>query len=196
MRGPSVSIQHATLSGDSLISQLTLLGGNARGSFIHAVQPGSLAEKAGLHEGHQLLLVRGWGLREAAAQPAYHPGLSLCFLCTPAGRGQSPTCKPCIRLQILSRRRGLEGGRAVGSSLEALLPQLQLENRVFLEPVHGTFAHTHQHTHAPVVDRRQMTLLRWGAAFPLQCQASHCSGRDAFIPCGSAHPWTLRTICL
>lgn len=54
-------MQHTTLNGDSLISQLTLLGGNARGSFVHTVKPGSLAEKAGLREGHQLLLVRGWG---------------------------------------------------------------------------------------------------------------------------------------
>lgn len=59
MRGPGPSVQHTTLNGDNLITQLTLLGGNARGSFIHSVRPGSLAEKAGLHEGHQLLLVRG-----------------------------------------------------------------------------------------------------------------------------------------
>lgn len=55
-------MQHTTLNGDSLITQLTLVGGNARGSFIHSVKPGSLAEKAGLREGHQLLLVRGWVL--------------------------------------------------------------------------------------------------------------------------------------
>ncbi|XP_034525628.1 caspase recruitment domain-containing protein 11 isoform X5 [Ailuropoda melanoleuca] len=59
VRGPGPSVQHATLNGDSLISQLTLLGGNARGSFVHSVKPGSLAEKAGLHEGHQLLLLEG-----------------------------------------------------------------------------------------------------------------------------------------
>lgn len=57
-RGPGAPVQHTTLAGDSLISQLTLLGGNARGSFVHSVKPGSLAEKAGLREGHQLLLVR------------------------------------------------------------------------------------------------------------------------------------------
>lgn len=61
VRGPGPSVQHTTLNGDGLISQLTLLGGNARGSFVHSVKPGSLAEKAGLHEGQQLLLVRGWG---------------------------------------------------------------------------------------------------------------------------------------
>ncbi|KAM4813881.1 caspase recruitment domain-containing protein 11 [Urocitellus parryii] len=59
VRGPGPSVQHTTLNGDSLITQLTLLGGNARGSFIHSVKPGSLAEKAGLREGHQLLLLEG-----------------------------------------------------------------------------------------------------------------------------------------
>ncbi|KAF6080690.1 caspase recruitment domain family member 11 [Phyllostomus discolor] len=59
VRGPGPSVQHATLSGDSLPSQLTLLGGNASGSFVHAVKPGSQAEKAGLHEGLQLLLLEG-----------------------------------------------------------------------------------------------------------------------------------------
>ncbi|OWK11018.1 hypothetical protein Celaphus_00007354 [Cervus elaphus hippelaphus] len=56
VRGPGLSVQHTTLSGDGLISQLSLLGGNASGSFVHFVKPGSLAEKAGLREGHQLLL--------------------------------------------------------------------------------------------------------------------------------------------
>lgn len=61
MRGPGPLVQHTTLNGDGLITQLTLLGGNARGSFIHSVKPGSLAERAGLREGHQLLLVRHRG---------------------------------------------------------------------------------------------------------------------------------------
>ncbi|XP_042542813.1 caspase recruitment domain-containing protein 11 isoform X1 [Dipodomys spectabilis] len=59
VRGPGASVQHTMLSGDGLVGQLTLLGGNARGSFIHTVKPGSMAEKAGLHEGHQLLLLEG-----------------------------------------------------------------------------------------------------------------------------------------
>ncbi|XP_023569199.1 caspase recruitment domain-containing protein 11 isoform X1 [Octodon degus] len=59
VRGPGPLVQHATLSGDGLVTQLTLLGGNARGSFVHAVKQGSLAEKAGLHQGHQLLLLEG-----------------------------------------------------------------------------------------------------------------------------------------
>jgi caspase recruitment domain-containing protein 11 len=54
-------VQHTTLNGDGLVNQVTLLGGNARGSFVHSVKPGSLAEKAGLHQGQQLLLVRRWG---------------------------------------------------------------------------------------------------------------------------------------
>lgn len=66
MRGTGPLVQHTTLNGDGLITQLTLLGGNARGSFIHSVKPGSLAERAGLREGHQLLLVRQreklWGV--------------------------------------------------------------------------------------------------------------------------------------
>ncbi|XP_063090166.1 caspase recruitment domain-containing protein 11 isoform X2 [Cavia porcellus] len=59
VRGSGPSVQHVTLSGDGLVNQLTLLGGNARGSFVHAVKQGSLAEKAGLHQGHQLLLLEG-----------------------------------------------------------------------------------------------------------------------------------------
>ncbi|XP_077614896.1 caspase recruitment domain-containing protein 11 isoform X1 [Crocuta crocuta] len=59
VRGPGPSVQQATLNGDSLTSQLTLLGGNARGSFVHSVKPGSEAERVGLREGHQLLVLEG-----------------------------------------------------------------------------------------------------------------------------------------
>nr|XP_020014804.1 caspase recruitment domain-containing protein 11-like [Castor canadensis] len=59
MRGPGSLVQHTTLNGDGLVNQVTLLGGNARGSFVHSVKPGSLAEKAGLHQGQQLLLLDG-----------------------------------------------------------------------------------------------------------------------------------------
>lgn len=52
-------VQQVTLSGDGLLSQLSLVGGNARGTFLHTVRPGSNAERAGLREGLQLLLVRG-----------------------------------------------------------------------------------------------------------------------------------------
>uniref|UniRef100_A0A8C4XYU5 Caspase recruitment domain-containing protein 11 n=1 Tax=Gopherus evgoodei TaxID=1825980 RepID=A0A8C4XYU5_9SAUR len=53
------TIQRITLNGDSLNSEITLLGGNDKGSFISSVKLGSLAEKAGLREGHQLLLLEG-----------------------------------------------------------------------------------------------------------------------------------------
>ncbi|EGV95787.1 Caspase recruitment domain-containing protein 11 [Cricetulus griseus] len=59
VRGAGPLVQHTTLNGDGLITQLTLLGGNAHGSFVHSVKPGSLAERAGLREGHQLLLLEG-----------------------------------------------------------------------------------------------------------------------------------------
>ncbi|XP_045315802.1 caspase recruitment domain-containing protein 11 isoform X3 [Leopardus geoffroyi] len=69
VRGSGPSTQHAMLNGDSLASQLTLLGGNARGSFIQAVKPGSPAEKAGLHEGHQLLGLEGYIKGERQSVP-------------------------------------------------------------------------------------------------------------------------------
>lgn len=100
-------MQHTTLAGDSLISQLTLVGGNARGCFIHSVKPGSLAEKAGLHEGHQLLLVRGWVLGGGGPVPLSALPACPCVLC-PADR-TIPTPKPCTELGFLARRRELEG---------------------------------------------------------------------------------------
>nr|XP_012614842.1 caspase recruitment domain-containing protein 11 isoform X3 [Microcebus murinus] len=69
VRGPGPSVLHTTLNGDGLITQLTLLGGNARGSFVHSVKPGSLAEKAGLHKGHQLLLLEGYIRGERQSVP-------------------------------------------------------------------------------------------------------------------------------
>ncbi|XP_051488555.1 caspase recruitment domain-containing protein 11 isoform X2 [Apus apus] len=53
------TIQRVTLNGDSLNSEITLVGGNDKGSFISSVKTGSLAEKAGLREGHQILLLEG-----------------------------------------------------------------------------------------------------------------------------------------
>lgn len=86
MRGPGPSVQQATLNGDSLTSQLTLLGGNARGSFVHSVKPGSEAERVGLREGHQLLVVRGQGAGRGgtARVPAAFPTSST--PCAQAGR--------------------------------------------------------------------------------------------------------------
>lgn len=57
IRNSCHAIQRVTLNGDSLNSEITLLGGNDKGSFISSVKIGSLAEKAGLREGHQILLV-------------------------------------------------------------------------------------------------------------------------------------------
>ncbi|KAL4624414.1 caspase recruitment domain-containing protein 11-like [Arapaima gigas] len=52
-------IQNVLLPGDSLLSEVSLVGGNASGIFISWVQPGSSVERAGLREGHHLLLLEG-----------------------------------------------------------------------------------------------------------------------------------------
>lgn len=44
--------------GDDLLKDLTLVGGNESGIFVSSVQTSSPAEKAGLREGHHLLLVK------------------------------------------------------------------------------------------------------------------------------------------
>uniref|UniRef100_A0A8C4U4C3 Caspase recruitment domain-containing protein 11 n=1 Tax=Falco tinnunculus TaxID=100819 RepID=A0A8C4U4C3_FALTI len=59
IRNSCHTIQRVTLNGDSLNSEITLVGGNDKGSFISSVKTGSLAEKAGLREGHQILLLEG-----------------------------------------------------------------------------------------------------------------------------------------
>lgn len=53
-------IQDISLQGDSLLNDVTLMGGNDSGIFVSSVQPGSSADKAGLREGHHLLMVRAW----------------------------------------------------------------------------------------------------------------------------------------
>ncbi|XP_066496633.1 caspase recruitment domain-containing protein 11 [Tiliqua scincoides] len=53
------AVQCIVLNGDTLSGEITLLGGNARGCFVNSVKLDSMAEKAGLQEGHQLLLVEG-----------------------------------------------------------------------------------------------------------------------------------------
>ncbi|XP_077304906.1 caspase recruitment domain-containing protein 11 [Lithobates pipiens] len=62
--GPPRSTNHcvalATLDGDNLMMEISLVGGNERGIFIGSVKPDSGAEKAGLKEGHQLLLLDGF----------------------------------------------------------------------------------------------------------------------------------------
>ncbi|XP_049416618.1 caspase recruitment domain-containing protein 11 isoform X1 [Epinephelus fuscoguttatus] len=52
-------VQELTLLGDNLLRDITLVGGNDSGIFISAVQSGSIAEKAGLREGHHLLCLEG-----------------------------------------------------------------------------------------------------------------------------------------
>ncbi|KAJ6651135.1 hypothetical protein lerEdw1_000775 [Lerista edwardsae] len=53
------AVQCVVVNGDTLSSETTLVGGNARGCFVNSVKLDSMAEKAGLQEGHQLLLVEG-----------------------------------------------------------------------------------------------------------------------------------------
>ncbi|XP_060753355.1 caspase recruitment domain-containing protein 11 isoform X1 [Tachysurus vachellii] len=52
-------VQELSLVGDSLLTDITLVGGNDSGIFISSVVPGSSAEKAGLKMGHHLLLLNG-----------------------------------------------------------------------------------------------------------------------------------------
>nr|XP_057905216.1 caspase recruitment domain-containing protein 11 isoform X2 [Doryrhamphus excisus] len=52
-------VQEFTMLGDNLLKDITLVGGNEIGIFISSVQPGSVAEKTGLREGHHLLLLEG-----------------------------------------------------------------------------------------------------------------------------------------
>ncbi|KAH0631998.1 hypothetical protein JD844_019980 [Phrynosoma platyrhinos] len=53
------AVQQIIVTGDSLSSEITLLGGNIKGNYVKSVKLDSMAEKAGLREGHQLLLVEG-----------------------------------------------------------------------------------------------------------------------------------------
>lgn len=50
-------VQQLSMAGDNLLKDLTLVGGNESGIFVSSVQSGSVAERAGLREGHHLLLV-------------------------------------------------------------------------------------------------------------------------------------------
>ncbi|XP_061604217.1 caspase recruitment domain-containing protein 11 isoform X1 [Phyllopteryx taeniolatus] len=52
-------VQEFTLLGENLLKDTTLVGGNDCGIFISSVQPGSVADKTGLREGHRLLLLEG-----------------------------------------------------------------------------------------------------------------------------------------
>ncbi|XP_077396274.1 caspase recruitment domain-containing protein 11 isoform X2 [Festucalex cinctus] len=52
-------VHELTLLGDNLLKDTTIVGGNDSGIFISSVQPGSVAERTGLREGHRLLLLEG-----------------------------------------------------------------------------------------------------------------------------------------
>ncbi|XP_014880024.1 caspase recruitment domain-containing protein 11 isoform X1 [Poecilia latipinna] len=52
-------VQEVALQGDNLLKDVMLVGGNESGIFISSVQAGSNAERAGLREGHHLLLLEG-----------------------------------------------------------------------------------------------------------------------------------------
>ncbi|XP_076020706.1 caspase recruitment domain-containing protein 11 isoform X2 [Genypterus blacodes] len=52
-------VQELSLLGDNLFTDITLVGGNNSGLFISSVQSGSTAERAGLREGHHLMLLEG-----------------------------------------------------------------------------------------------------------------------------------------
>ncbi|XP_043508063.1 disks large homolog 5-like isoform X3 [Frieseomelitta varia] len=49
---------------------ISLVGGNGVGIFVHSVQPGSLAEEAGLRTGDRILEYNGVDLRQATAEQA------------------------------------------------------------------------------------------------------------------------------
>ncbi|KAM6905367.1 caspase recruitment domain-containing protein 11 [Xenentodon cancila] len=52
-------VQELSLLGDDLLKDMSLVGGNESGIFVSSVLPGSNADKAGLREGHHLLLLEG-----------------------------------------------------------------------------------------------------------------------------------------
>ncbi|XP_075686138.1 caspase recruitment domain-containing protein 11 [Rhinoderma darwinii] len=52
-------VYNATVDGDNLMMEISLVGGNERGIFISSVKPGSGADKACLKEGQQLLKLDG-----------------------------------------------------------------------------------------------------------------------------------------
>ncbi|KAI4822377.1 hypothetical protein KUCAC02_007929 [Chaenocephalus aceratus] len=52
-------VQELSLPGDNLLKDIILVGGNDSGIFISHVQSDSIAEKAGLREGHHILMLEG-----------------------------------------------------------------------------------------------------------------------------------------
>ncbi|XP_053531167.1 caspase recruitment domain-containing protein 11 isoform X2 [Ictalurus punctatus] len=62
-------VQELSLIGDSLLNDITLVGGNDSGIFVSSVLPGSNAEKAGLRMGHHLLWLNGCIRGESQSLP-------------------------------------------------------------------------------------------------------------------------------
>ncbi|KAA0705471.1 Caspase recruitment domain-containing protein 11 CARD-containing MAGUK protein 1 [Triplophysa tibetana] len=52
-------VQSLSLSGENLLTQIDLVGGNDSGIFVTSVLPGSNAERAGVLVGHHLLMLEG-----------------------------------------------------------------------------------------------------------------------------------------
>lgn len=52
-------VQSLFLSGENLLSEITMIGGNDSGIFVSFVQSGSDAEQAGIKVGHHLLMLEG-----------------------------------------------------------------------------------------------------------------------------------------
>ncbi|KAG1968533.1 caspase recruitment domain-containing protein [Pimephales promelas] len=52
-------VQSLFLSGENLLSEITMIGGNDSGIFVSCVQSGSDAEQAGVKVGHHLLMLEG-----------------------------------------------------------------------------------------------------------------------------------------
>lgn len=51
-------VQILSLSGENLLSEITLIGGNDSGIFVSSVQSGTDADLAGVKVGYHLLMVR------------------------------------------------------------------------------------------------------------------------------------------
>uniref|UniRef100_A0A673J5Y9 Caspase recruitment domain-containing protein 11-like n=1 Tax=Sinocyclocheilus rhinocerous TaxID=307959 RepID=A0A673J5Y9_9TELE len=58
-QNPLRPVQSLLLSGENLLSNVTLIGGNDSGIFVSSVQSGSETEQAGVKVGHHLLMLEG-----------------------------------------------------------------------------------------------------------------------------------------
>lgn len=62
--------------GDALLEQISVIGGNRTGVFIHWVAPGSAADEMALRPGTQIIMVRQ-GLRPGC--PSLGGGVCVCL---------------------------------------------------------------------------------------------------------------------